>query len=146
LNRTLKRSGRPFVVFAVMLGLVSLLGFYNYFTHGRRTDLLEAALLPMGMYVVLAIVISSVSVTVSDTGITVRRWLVSRQFIPFTDIDHSEVQYLAERDWPVWIKIHGRHRLLVQLGLKGIQRADAEWLCALPELKCRVSPGLTRRT
>jgi hypothetical protein len=136
MNRTLKRSSRPFLVFAVLFGAVSLLGFYNYFTHGRRPDLLQAALLPLGFYVVMLAFISSVSISVSDAGITITRWYVSKQFIPFSEIDHSDVQFLAERDWPVWIKIHSQHRLLAQIGLKAIARADATWLCSLPQLKC----------
>jgi hypothetical protein len=124
---------------------MSLLGLYDYFMHGRRADLLQFALLPVGLYVILLAVISSVSISVSDAGITITRWYVSKQFIPFSEVDHSDVQILAERDWPIQIKIHSKHRVLAQLGLKGIQREDAAWLCSLPQLQCIIHPGLTRR-
>src|SRR5215471_10688125 len=116
MNRTLKRSIRPFVVFAVLFGAVSLLGFYNYFTHDRRSDLLQAALLPLGLYVALLAAISSVSISVSDTGLTITRWYVSKEFIPFSLVHHSDVQILAEADWPVRISIHSAHGTLAQLG------------------------------
>jgi hypothetical protein len=124
---------------------MSLLAFYNYLMHGRRADLLQPALLFLGLYVAVMALISSVRITVSDAGITITRWYISKQFIPFSEVDHSDVQILAERDWPMQIRIHSKHRVLAQLGLKVIQRVDAAWLCSLPQLKCITHPGLTRR-
>jgi hypothetical protein len=144
-NRTLKRSARPFIVFAVIFGAMSLMGSYSYFIHDRRADLLPTAFLPLGLYVFVLALISSVSVSVSDAGITITRWYVAKQFIPFSEVDHSDVQILGERDWPIQIRIHSKHRVLAQLGLKSIQKADAAWLCSLPQLQCITHPGLTRR-
>jgi hypothetical protein len=145
-NRTLRRSARPFIVFAVLFGSFSLLALCNYFLHGRHAASLQSALLFLGLYIVVLALISSVNVSVSDAGLTITRWYVAKRFIPFSEVDHSDVQFLAERDWPVQIKIHAKRRLLGQLGLKAIQRVDAVWLCSLPQLKCTTHPGLTRRT
>jgi hypothetical protein len=129
----------------VLFGSLSLVGFYNYLAHERRQDVLESALLPLARSVILLAFISSVSISVSDDGITITRWYVSKHFLPFSEVDYSDVQILAERDWPIQIKIHSKHRVLAQLGLKGIQREDAAWLCSLPQLQCIIHPGLTRR-
>jgi hypothetical protein len=128
----------------VIFGSLSLFGFCSYLEHGRRPDLLQSALVPLALYVVLLALISSVGISVSDAGITITRWYVLKEFVPFSEVDHSDVQILAERDWPVQIKIHSKHVLLAQVGLKTIRRADAAWLCSLPQLKCAIHPGLTR--
>ncbi|MBS0380034.1 MAG: hypothetical protein JSS29_16260 [Proteobacteria bacterium] len=136
MNRALRRSARPFVVFAVLLGAVSAVGFYNYFTHDRRPDLLQAAVGPIVLYVAILALISSVSISVSDKGLNIVRWYVMKQFIPFSQIEHSEVQILAEPDWPVRITIYSANEVLARLSLKAVRQADAAWLCSLPELKC----------
>jgi hypothetical protein len=131
-------------VFAILLAPLSLLGFYNYFRHARRPDLLETALLPLGLYAILLALITSTRITILGSGLNITRWWVSKRFVPFSEIDHSDVQILAERDWPVQITIHLKQRQIVRLGLKAIQQRDAAWLCSLPELKCISHPGLTR--
>lgn len=145
MKRTLKRSTRPFIALAIIPALLSALGFYNYFEHNQRLDLLQTAYLPLALYIVLMMLISSVRVSVSDDGITISRWYVLKQFIPFAEVDHSDVQILAERNWPVQITIHSRRALLARLGLKAMRQQDAAWLCSLPQLKCVTHPGLTRR-
>ena len=104
---------------------MSLLGFYDYFMHGRRAHLLQAALLPVGLYVIL------VALNFVSKYFCLRRrnyyhtLVFSEQFIRFSEVDHCHVQMLAERDWPVKIRIHSKCGVLAQLGLKAIQRADA---------------------
>jgi hypothetical protein len=144
-KRILKPSARPFIALGILFALASVPGFYSYFAHGRRPEALQAALLMPALYLVAMALISSVRVSVSDDGVTITRWYILKRFIPFTDVDHSDVQVLAERDWPIQIRIHSRHALLAQLGLKTIQAEDAAWLCSLPQLKCVTHPGLTRR-
>jgi hypothetical protein len=145
-NRTLKPSARPFIVFAIILSPLSVFGVYDYFEHGRPFSYsLQVALLPVALYVLFIALISSVRVSVSSDGITITRWYALKQFIPFAEVDHSDVQILAERSWPVQITIYSKHRRLAQLGLKAVQQKDAAWLCSLAELKCVTHPGLTRR-
>ena len=142
-NRTLKPSARPFIALAIVLGPLQALSLYNHFEHGLNS--LQVDLLPAYLYVLFVVSISSVRVSVSSEGVTITRWYVSKQFIPFAEVDHSEAQILAERNWPVLITIHSKHRQLAQLGLKAIQQKDAAWLCSLAELKCVTHPGFTRR-
>jgi DNA-binding LytR/AlgR family response regulator len=139
-NRALKPSSRPFIVFAVVYGLLALMGFYV-----RRPDVV---LTSFGLYVVTMALIGSVRISVSDEDITIVRWYIFKKHVRFDDIDHSDVQYLAERDWPVMVTIHGKHRkgILTTIGLKVIRREDAAWLCSLEQLRTVVHPGLTSKS
>jgi hypothetical protein len=127
-------------VFAVIYGLFALMSFSRH-----RPDV---ALAFMGLYVATMVAISSVRIFVSDEGITIVRWYVVKKTVCFDDIDHSDVHYLAERDWPVTLAIHGKNRrgILATIGLKAIRREDAAWLCSLKQLRAIVHPGLTNQS
>jgi hypothetical protein len=146
-RRTLKLSSRPFIVFAVLLGPLALWALSNYIRRGFDPHLLTTVMLFPCLYVAILGLICSTRVRVSDEGITVNTWYFLRHFVPFAEIDHSKVQVLAERDWPVYITIYGAERRspLLTIGLKAIQKADAAWFCSLPALKAVTSAGLTKK-
>jgi hypothetical protein len=129
---------------AVIFGLLALMTFLDH-----RPDL---ALWFIGLYVAamapMIIVTSSVRISVSAEGITIVRWHFVKQTVRFDDIDHSDVHYLAERDWPVMVAIHGKNGrgILATIGLKIIRQEDAVWLCSLEQLRAIVHPGLTDRS
>lgn len=146
MTRTLRLSARPFIVFGAMFGALAAFVLYVDLTSNRRTGLLHGLYMLAPMYGLLALSLSSVRVSVRDDGILIRRWFVSTQFISFSSINRSDVQYLAERNWPVSVAIHLHDGSSVGLGMKVIRQEDAAWLCALPQMKSRVHPGLTNAT
>jgi hypothetical protein len=85
---------------------------------------------------------------VSDHGINIRSWYVLNKFIPFDEIQRSDIQILAERDWPLMISIYGKRetRPLARIRLKVLRKEDANWLCSLPQLKAVTHYGLTKKT
>jgi hypothetical protein len=139
-SRVLRPSARPFIVFAVIYGLLALMSF-----SGHRPDV---ALVFMGLYVATMALINSVRISVSTEGITIVRWYVVKNTVCFDDIDHSDVHYLAERDWPVMVAIHDKNRsgILATIALKAIRKEDAAWLCSLKQLRAIVRGGLTHRS
>jgi hypothetical protein len=147
MNRSLKLSARPFIVFGVLYGSLSILVLVNYFRLGMRADQLSPALVLLALYVANCALVSSKRVTVSPEGITIKSWFVFKRFVPFRDIDHSDVQILAERDWPIMLSIFkaGHSNPLETIGLKAIRKEDAAWLCSLPQIKAVIHPGLTRK-
>ncbi len=146
MNRTLRMSSRPFIALGIMFGVLSLFLLYGFLHTGRRAEGFQAAGIMVGSYVLIMALICAVRVRVSDDGILVRRFFVSTQTIQFDDISHSDVQFMAERNWPLAVTIHSRHRQpAIRLGLKAMRQEDAAWLCSLPQLKCVMHPGLTRR-
>jgi Ca2+/Na+ antiporter len=146
-HRILRFSPRPFIVFAVILFPLTLLSFMSYLRHDRRPDFLEAVLTLPVLYVLILFVICSIRVTVSEQGITIRKWYVLNKFIPFDDIHRSNIQLLAERNWPLMVTIYGsdKSKPLARIGLKAIRQEDANWLCSLPQLKAVTHPGLTKK-
>jgi hypothetical protein len=143
MTRALRLSARPFVVFGVIFGVLAAFVLYVDLTSNRHTGLLNSLYMLVPMYGVLVVSLSSVRVSVQNDGILIRRWFVATQFVPFSTIDHSDVQYLAERDWPVSVAIHLENGTSVSLGMKVIRQTDAAWFCALPQLKSRIHRGLT---
>jgi hypothetical protein len=145
MERSLRRSARPFIAFGVIFGGVWLFCLYNYVSHGFPSDLLAPLWLIAGFYALQMAVVTSVRVTVKNDGIVIQRWHVSNQFISFSDIERSEVQVLAEPNWPVSITIRLRGGKSIGIGLKAIRQEDAMWLCSLPQLKSNLHPGRTKR-
>jgi hypothetical protein len=143
MTRLLRLSARPFIVFGVIFGAVAALVIYTEVTSDRDTGILEALYFLAPIYGFLVITLTSVRVSVHDAGITIRRWYVSIQNIPFSSIERSDVQYLAERNWPVRVTIRLQDGTSVGLGMKIIRQEDAAWFCSWPQLKCRKHPGLT---
>lgn len=143
MTRTLRLSVRPFVVFGVIFGAVAAFVLYVDMTSNRQTGLLDSLYMLVPMYGLLMLSLSSVRVSVRDDGILIRRWFVSTQFIPFLSINRSDVQYLAERNWPIRVAIHLHDGSSIGLGMKVIRQEDAAWFCALSQLKTRIHPGLT---
>jgi hypothetical protein len=109
-------------------------------------DHYKAALIFVGMFSLIAASLYSTRVTVTDREITIWTWFILRHSVPFDEIDHSHVQYLAEADWPVALTIYsrGRGHILGRIGLKAVTKEDAAWISALPQLKPVVHPGLTK--
>ena len=93
----------------------------------------------------MILIIHHKRVRVSSDGIFIRSWFIVGQFMPFSEIDHSVAQVLAEPDWPVMLSIYGpsKSKLLGTIGLKAVRKEDAAWLCSLPQIKAVVHPGLT---
>ena len=145
MNRTLKVSSRPFVALGIMCG--SICGLFVYGSlRNPQSNLLQAAASVAALYVLIMVSLFRFRVTVTDESIVIRRLLIFVQRVRFADIDHSDVQFLGERDWPLSITIHSGHRQpVISLGLKVIRQKDAIWLCSLPQLKCVTHAGLTRR-
>ncbi|SRR6266403_2959724 len=146
MNRRLRFSPRPFIVFTAIFGSVTLLAFMSYLRHDRRPDLLEAVLIPPVFYALLLLMFCSIRVTVSDLGINIRKLYVVNNFIRFDDIRQSNIQILAERSWPLMVTIYGSDttKPLARIGLKAIRQEDANWLCSLPQLKAITHRGLTK--
>jgi hypothetical protein len=86
-------------------------------------------------------------VTVSPEGISIEIWFVLKRFIPFGDIDHSDVQILAEPDWPVMLSIFkaGHSKPMETIRLKAIRKEDAAWLCSLPQIRAVIHPGMAKK-
>ena len=147
MNRILRFSPRPFVVFTVIFGSITLFVFASYLLHDRRADLLSAVLMLATVYASILLMLCSIRVTVSELGINIRKWYVINNFIRFDDIRRSNIQVLAERSWPLMVTIYGSDgaRPLARIGLKAIRQEDANWLCSLPQLKAVTHPGLTKR-
>jgi len=148
MNRTLHRSKRPLVAIGTMTLILVALFLLPALAAGQRPepDFLKGVLLLVGLLMVGAALPYTTWVTVTDRGLQIQSWLIFRQFVPFDVIDHSDVQYLAEADWPVFVTIygHGHKSALAQVGLKGVTKEDAAWFSALPQLKAIVHPGLTK--
>ena len=146
MNRRLRFSPRPFIVFTAIFGSVTLLAFMSYLRHDRRPDLLEAVLIPPVFSALLLLMFCSIRVTVSDLGINIRKLYVVNNFIRFDDIRQSNIQILAERSWPLMVTIYGSDttKPLARIGLKAIRQEDANWLCSLPQLKAITRRGLTK--
>lgn len=137
MQRTLKASTRPAIALGIMFGSLSALCVSLYFARDSH-DLtqLEPAGIFVGIYALTMALIYSVRVSVSDKGLMIRRWYVTTQEIPFSEIAHSDAKYLGERDWPVSLTIHRNdHLAAVTLGMKSVRKEDASWLCSLPQLK-----------
>jgi len=147
MNRTLHASRRPLIALGVFYAPLSVLGLYAYVQSNFRPDRLAVAVLFPILYAATMAIIYSTRVRVSDTGITITTWYVMNRFIPFSEISHSSVQILAERDWPVSMSIFGenRHIPLGRISLKAIRKEDAAWLCSLPQVRPVIHPGLTKR-
>jgi hypothetical protein len=147
LNRTLLPSARPLIVFGILALIFMGLWVVLAFTAGQRAVHLEVPLLMAGLFGALAALVYSSRVTVTDRDLTIRKWFVIEQSIPFEEIDRSTVQYLAEADWPVSLTIygHGGRSVLGRIGLKAVRREDAQWICSLPQLKPEIRTGLTKR-
>jgi hypothetical protein len=137
MNRSLQASRRPFIAFTVVLSPVVLIWLFVCVQKGFRRDLLQAGLLLLVLYLVILVAAYSQHVSVSEHGLDIVCLCVSRRFIPFEQIDHSNVQVLLERDWPVSLTIYGNRQRtpLARIGLKAIRKEDAAWLCSLPEIK-----------
>ena len=148
MNRTLRISSRPFIVFAIIFGSLTLLTLTDYIRGDFALNLLAPVFMFPCMYVALMGIICSTRVQVSNEGVIIVSWYFLRRYISFKDVDHSKVQILGEKDWPVSITIYGFHNKipLATVGLKAMRKEDAEWLCSLPSLKPVVHPGLTRNT
>ena len=107
---------------------------------------MAAVFLFPGLYAVIMTLIASQRVTVQDDRLILKRLYVVPKEVHFSDITHSDVQVLAERDWPVMLTIHTKQsQAPMVIGLKAIRREDAAWLCELPCLKPVLHPGLTKR-
>jgi len=135
------------VAIGIVLAPLVMLGTANLIRYGVRFDLVLATILPLVLYAVVMLTICSTRVSVIDDGIGVSEYFVLNRFIPFEAIDYSEVQILAERDHPAFVTIHYRDRereRTVRLSLKPYDRDDVAWFCALPGIKARIHPGLTR--
>jgi len=146
MDRTLRLSPRPFIVFAILLGPLWAFTLISYLKAGRPHGELNNVLLWPMLYAVIMAAITSVRVTVRGDGILIKRWYFLTQKLNFVDITHSDVQILAEREWPMSISIHRAHNLApVVLGLKVVRQEDATWFCSLPTLKPNVHLGLTKR-
>jgi len=148
MNRPLRITRRPFVAIGIVLSPLVLLDLLNLVRHGLRSDLVLATIAPFLLYAVLMFTICSTHVSVVDDGIDVSTYLLFNRFIPFAAIDHSEVQIVAERDHPAFVSVYyrdGEKERTVTLSLKPYNRDDVAWFCALPEIKARIHPGLTRR-
>ena len=74
---------------------------------GQRPVNYSGPLLMVGIFAVIAALGYSTRVTVTDQELIFRTWYVIRHSIPFDEIGHSKVQYLAETDWPVALTIYG---------------------------------------
>jgi hypothetical protein len=100
----------------------------------------------VGLFAAIAALVYSTRVTVTDHGLIIRTWYVVRHSIPFGEVGHSKVQYLAEADWPVALTIygHGSRAVLGRIALKAVRKEDAKWICSLPQLKPEIHPGLTK--
>jgi hypothetical protein len=149
MNRRLRVSRRPFVVFAIVLSPVVLIWLLVLVKKGFRSDLILPAILPFLLYAAIMMLICSRRVTVSRDGITVCSYFVLKSFIPFAAIDHSAVQIFAERDHPAWVTVyymHGKKRRRLSMSLKPYRKEDVAWLCALPEIKAETHAGFTKRS
>src|SRR5258706_14736460 len=123
MSRMLRFSPRPFIVFTVIFGSITLLVFVSYLRDERRTDFLSAVLMLTTVYAAILLILCSIRVTVSALGISVRKWYVMNNFIPFADIRRSDIQLLAERSWPLMVTIYGANteKPLARIGLKAIR-------------------------
>ena len=144
MNRTLKHSVRPLISFGVIFASITLLSLWSDFRHGMNPDSLTFAVVMLACYALIVAAIFSVRITVTEDGVRVTRWYCMSEFIKFSDVLHSRVQILAERDWPVSMSLRLNGGRTLTLGLKSVQQKDAQWLCSLPQLKCTTDPGLTR--
>ncbi len=144
--RSLKVSRRPFIAFAIVLSPLVVIFGVVLVEKGFRSDLIVPALLPFVLYAVILTSICSKRVVVSAEGIEITSYFVCRRFIPFSEIQRSAVQILAEREHPIFIAVftHSSGPPAAVINLKPFRREDVAWLCALPELKATMFPGLTQ--
>jgi len=147
MKRSLRITRRPFIAIGIVLSPVAAICLFALVRSGFRSDLVLPALLPFALYAVLMFTICSKRVSVAGDGITISSYFLFGRFIPFNEIDHSEVQILAERDHPAFIAVNykdgAKHRTL-SLSLKPYHKEDVAWFCALPEIKARTFAGLTK--
>ncbi|HYG34995.1 MAG TPA: hypothetical protein VEC99_09435 [Clostridia bacterium] len=133
---------------AIVLSPVAMISMSVLVQKGFRSDLLVAAALPFLLYAAIMLTICSTRVSVSRNGIGVSSYFVFNRFVPFADIDHSEVQILAERDHPAFVAVHyreGEKERTLTLSLKPYHKEDAAWFCGLPEIKAKKYGGFTKR-
>ena len=146
MNRSLRYSARPFIIFGLLIGPVAIWVLVNYYRLGMRSDHLSAFFVLMAVYVAICALVTAQRVTVSPEGVSIKIWFVRKRFIPFREIDHSDVQILTESDWPVMLSIFraGHSKPMESIRLKAIRKDDAAWLCSLPQIRAVIHPGLTR--
>ena len=126
---------------------MAILGFVNLVRSGYRKNLIFAAALPIIVYALITATIWSTRITVTTTGIAFQSFFVRRKFVSFKDIDHSDVQVLAEREHPAFCSVYyqdGAEIRVLLLNLKPYRKEDVAWFCALPELRTVTHPGFTR--
>jgi hypothetical protein len=140
------RSARPLIVFSTMALVFVALWLVPALAAGQRPVDYSVPLLMVGLFAAIAALVYSTRVTVTDHGLIIRTWYVVRHSIPFGEVGHSKVQYLAEADWPVALTIygHGSRAVLGRIALKAVRKEDAKWICSLPQLKPEIHPGLTK--
>jgi len=86
----------------------------------------------------MLLLIYSVRIKVREDSISVIKYFLLGQEVPFTDITRSMPRSLAERDHPLWLDIHGKpNSPVLRLPLKTCKKRDVEWLLSLPQLKVR---------
>ena len=125
-----------------MIPLLAL-GIWVWIAKGFRTEDLPPLAIPIVLYAILSLSVSSKKVTITADGITVSSTFTERS-IPFSRIDRTKVQILAERDHPVMAYIHTTEEgppLLINL--KPYRQEDVMWLVNLPAMKCSIYRGLT---
>ena len=145
--RSLQISPRPFIAFGIVLAPVVVICALAVVKQGFRRDLLLLLAMPFLIYTVLMLPICSNKVTVTETGLSLVSFFLYQRRIPFSCIDHTEIQILAEPDHPAWLTVHYRESQKLRtlnLSLKPYRKQDVAWFCALPELKPKVYRGFTK--
>lgn len=143
--RSLRFSPRPFIAIGIVLSPLVIIWGIVLVQKGFRSDLIFPALLPFLLYGAIMATICSRRVVINEEGITVISYFIRRIFIPFSEIQGSEIQILAERGHPLSLSIYLKEESspAATLNLKPFLQEDVAWLCSLPELKIHTFSGLT---
>lgn len=147
--KTLKPGPRPFFAFGTICVLMFLMPLYLGFSSGKWTDAGKMAGCLLILPVLMLGPIVSVRVEVDEEEIRLLNFGRIRKRVRFQAIGYSYASVLAEKDWPVSLKImaediDGKEEdedsvttELMSVGLKIFRKEDVTWLLSLPQLKIR---------
>lgn len=142
LPRTLKISPRPLGSFALALSPPLVLAAILFARRGPQPSVLLLAAITLALYALVVTVIYSQRITVRPDGIEIVTLFRFRRFIAFAKITRSEqIHVLGKTGRPAFVRIHTTDAKDPEITLKlnPLAREDADWLCALPELKPSVA-------
>ena len=137
MKRTLRLAPRPFIAFALVLSPLFAILLWIWVTNGFRAQDLFLVIPFLLIYAGFSAVIASTRVSVNQDGLTVSSMMVFKNTVRFAEIDHCDLQILAERDHPIAAFVYrtGEDTPVLTVRLKPYRKEDVQWLISLPELK-----------